>query len=91
MSKRSSKISALLILAVLLVMESLAAAQQSPVQAPTPPWYRPGPWYMWGDGYGWHFWWIPCLLMLLFIVVGCGAMYFLGRRDRSHGADRPHY
>ena len=59
-----------------------AFAQQAPTPAPSPPdWYwRPGPWHMWGDSYGWHFWWMP-FLMMLFMLLVCGAViYFLFAR-----------
>jgi putative membrane protein len=31
---------------------------------------------MWGDGYGWHFWWMP-FLMILFMLLVCSAFVYL--------------
>ena len=59
-----------------------AFAQQT--QQSTGPWDWPGPWHMWSGG--WGFWWIFPLFML-FMIVFCVAMFFVGHR--SGGA--PHH
>ena len=65
-----------------------ALAQQSqPAPAPEPYYYRPGPWMMWGDGYGWHGWWMfP--MMLLFFMLACGAVFYLGHALSRRGSGR---
>jgi uncharacterized membrane protein len=72
--------------AVISVLVSVAFAQplvtfaqqsQSPNAPQGPPWYGPGPWQMWDDGYGWPFWWIGPVMMMLFLVLICGAVIYL--------------
>jgi hypothetical protein len=64
---------------IALTLLSPASAQQTPQPAPPPSW-----WYSWGEGYGWSFWWI-CPLMMLFMMLMCGGMFFrhMSSRDRS--------
>src|SRR5271166_57829 len=84
------KLAARLTLCIIIVMGPLQAlAQTQAPSAPQPPvWWCPGPWWMWGDGYGWQYWWICPLMMLLMIVV-CGAVFFIARR--SWGAGSHHW
>jgi uncharacterized membrane protein len=63
-------------------LRAIAQQSQQPA-APQPPQWGPGPWMMWSDG--WAFWWI-CPLMMLFIVLVCGAVFLFARR--SHGSSR---
>lgn len=57
----------------------LAFAQQTQQPSPQqPPWGWPGPWHMWSGG--WGFWWIFPLFMLFMIVI-CAAIFFLGHRS----------
>lgn len=83
------KLSLLLVPAAVLFTQPLPAfAQQSqPPNAPqAPQWYGPGPWHMWGDGYGWPFWWIGPVMMMLFMVLICGAfIYFMFSRHSPSG------
>jgi uncharacterized membrane protein len=66
----------------------LAFAQQT--QQPTgprqPAWDWPGPWHMWSGG--WGLWWIFPLFMLFMIII-CVAVFFLGHR--SGGGGRHHW
>jgi putative membrane protein len=56
----------------------LALGQQAqPIGPQQPPWDWPGPWHMWSGG--WGFWWIFPLFML-FMVILCIAIFFLGHR-----------
>jgi putative membrane protein len=66
-----------------------AVAQQTPQQpAPPPPeWYGPGPWHLWNEGHSWQFWWI-CPLMMLFMLVVFGGIFFFARRSLGEG---PHH
>lgn len=90
-----NRIAACLGLGSALLLAPLAAlAQQTQPAAPPPDayYYRPGPWnMMWGDGYAWHGWWMfP--MMLLFFVLACGAVFYLGhalsrRAGARSGAD----
>lgn len=78
------KLSALPLLGFIVLVEPLQAiAQQAPQPAsPRPPqWYWNGPWYWHGPWYGWQFWWI-CPLMMLFMFIVFGAIFFLFRRHR---------
>ena len=64
-----------------LLLPLLALAQQA--QQPTTPQQAPywlGPWHMWSGG--WGFWWIFPLFML-FMVIVCVAIFFLGHRSGS--------
>ena len=88
------KLSTLPILTFLVLIEPLEAiAQQTqPPNAPQPPqWYSgPVPWHMWSDGYGWHFWWaFP--LMMLFMVLICGAFFFFFCSARRSWINEPHH
>ena len=81
--------SALPFAAALLIAGPLQAlAQQAPPPpTPQPPqWYwGPGPGHMWGDGYGWHFWWMPPVMMLFMLLVFGAVFYFmLGHRPGHH-------
>ena len=68
---------------ILTVQPLLALAQtQSPTAPQSPSWYGPGPAWMWGDGYGWRYWWI-CPLMMLFMIVVFGVIFFIVRRSRN--------
>jgi putative membrane protein len=60
----------------------LALAQQTQ----QPPWDWHGPGHMWGGG--WGFWWIFPLFMLFMIII-CVAIFFLGHR--SGGGGHHHY
>ena len=83
------RLSALLILLFIALMAPLQALSQTqPPTAPQfPAGYGPGPWMMWGNGYGWQFWWI-CPLMMLFMIVVFGAIFFSVRRSWSDGLHR---
>ena len=83
------RLSALLILLFIALMAPLQALSQTqPPTAPqSPQWYGPGPWMMWGNGYGWQYWWI-CPLMMLFMIVVFGAMFFGVRRSWGDGSHR---
>ena len=78
----ATKFSALLTLAFLAMLQPLLALAQQ-AQQPTDPqqllWNCPGAWHMWGGGWGWGFWWIFPLFML-FMVILCVAIFFLGHR-----------
>ncbi len=84
------KLPAYLFLCFIVVMPPLQVvaqqAQQQPAAQP-PQWYGPGPWQMWNDGYGWQFWWI-CPLMMLFMFVVIGGIFFFGRRLSGDGWHR---
>jgi putative membrane protein len=73
----SATISALRILCFVLAMEPLQALAQTP----TRPWW-------WDDGYAWPFWWI-CPLMMLFMIVVFGAVFFMLRKSGSHSWQPP--
>ena len=75
----------LLAFVVLLAPLQAIAQQQSPPTGPQPPYfYGPGPWHMWGDG-GFQFWWI-CPLMMLFMLLIFGIIFFLVRRSSTDGS-----
>lgn len=76
------KLSALPILAFILLTEPLQAiAQQTqPTSPPDRYYYGPGPWHMWGDGFAWPFWWIGPVMMLMFLALVCGAVFFFFAR-----------
>ncbi len=83
------KLSALPILAFILLIEPLQAiAQQTPAPTgPQPPqgYYWPGPGHMWGNGYGWHNWGMfPA--MLLFVLLICAIIFFVARRSCPYGS-----
>ena len=73
----------LLVFVVLVAPLLRAIAQQQPPQtAPQPPYiYWPAPWHMWGGGY--HFWWI-CPLMMLFMLLIFGIIFFFVLREPHH-------
>ena len=90
------KLSALPVLASIVLIEPLRAiAQQTqPAPPPQPPewYYGPGPWHMWGghmwnDGYGWPLWWMFPMMLLFMLLVG-GAIFFVAWRASAHG---PHH
>ena len=83
----ASRLAALPILAAAFVLEPLLAiAQQAQQTQPPPQAYFPPGHMMW-YGYGWPFWWMfP--MMMLFVLVVCGAMFFMSWRSGSHG---PHH
>lgn len=69
-------------LSVALPLLAVAQTTAKPDAPQLPQWpHSHGHWHMWGDHPGWHFWWMP-LMMLLFIVMIFVAMrYFrFGRR-----------
>jgi putative membrane protein len=77
---------------VSVALPLLAVAQATnPVAPQSPQWpHSHGPGYMWGDHPGWHFWWMP-LMMLTFVVIILVAMRFFGfgrRWPMMHGASR---
>lgn len=81
------KLSALPILTFILLIEPLQAiAQQTQPTAPQPPqgYYWPGPWHMWSDGYGGPFWWGGPLMMVLFLLVIFGSIFFFARGLCGH-------
>ncbi|MHC4435141.1 MAG: SHOCT domain-containing protein [Planctomycetota bacterium] len=45
-------------------------------------------WHMWGDNPGWHFWWMP-LILLLFFVMFLVVMRFFRFDRRWHMAHWP--
>ena len=81
------KLATLPILIFILVTAPLQAiAQQQTAPQPPQAYYGPGPWHMWNDGYGWHFWWMfP--LMILFMVLFCGVIFFFARGVFAHGGN----
>lgn len=88
------KLSALPVLAFILIMEPLQAiAQQTqPAAPPERYYYGPGPWHMWSDGYTWPFWWIGPIMMMVFLLVVFAAVFFFARRacgfEMGHGTSR---
>ncbi|MGD0024195.1 MAG: SHOCT domain-containing protein [Xanthobacteraceae bacterium] len=74
-----------LLVFVVLVAPLQAMAQQQPLPtAPQPPYiYWPGP--MWGYGGGFQFWWI-CPLMMLFMFLIFGIIFFFVRRSWADGS-----
>jgi len=70
-----TKCSAFLTFALFALLHPLLAFAQQPQQ---PPWDWPGHWHMWHGGLG--FWWIFPLFML-FIIIICVAIFFLGHRS----------
>ncbi len=86
----SQKLSAYFFSCIIVSMSPLqAVAQQTQQQSTSQPsqWYGPGPWQMWNDGYAWQFWWV-CLLMMLFMLVVVGCIFFFAR---SHLGNGPHH
>jgi putative membrane protein len=79
------KLAALPALAFIVLIEPLQALAQQAAPQPQPPqgYYGPGPWHMWHGGYG-HFWWMFPMMMLFFILV-CGVIFFVGCRFSGHG------
>jgi putative membrane protein len=71
-----TNLSASLTLAFSSLFHPLRAFAQQTQQA-TGPGDWPGPWRMWSGG--WGFWWIFPLIML-FMIVFCVAMFFVGHR-----------
>ena len=84
------KLSALPLVAFIVITEPLRAiAQQTAPQPPQdylPPhgYFAHGPWDMWHYGYGWHFWWMFPLMMLFMIVI-FAVIFFLARGFYGHG------
>ena len=78
-SEAAPKPSALLTAAFLGMSQPLLALgqQAQPTGPQQAPWDWPGPWHMWSGG--WGFWWIFPLFML-FMVILCVAIFFLGHR-----------
>lgn len=88
------KLSTLSIFASILLMQPLQAIAQQTQQPAAPPqgYYWPGPWHMWNDGYSWPFWWIGPLMMFVFLLFICAAVFFFGRGfcgHRMHQAGSP--
>ena len=78
------KLAALSVLVFIAVIEPFQAMAQQPVQSAPQPYYGPGPWHMWNDGYGWHVWgMLP--LMVLFMLLVCGAVFLFARRPCGYG------
>lgn len=70
------KLSTLLLLGLFVLAEPLQAIAQ---QSPQPPqWHWQGPWH------GTQFWWI-CPLMILFMFLVFGAIFFFVRRSWPEG------
>jgi len=80
------KLSTLAIFAFILLMQPLQviAQQTQPPAAPPQGYYWPGPWHMWNDGYGSPFWWIGPLMMFVFLLFICAAVFFFGRGFCGH-------
>jgi uncharacterized membrane protein len=78
------KLATLPILAFSALIEPLEAIAQQTTAQPPHAYYGYGPWHMWNDGFGWHFWWMPPLMVLFFLLV-CGAMFLFGHRLCGHG------
>jgi putative membrane protein len=72
-----TKRSAFLTMAFFTLFHPLLAFAQQPTGPQQPPWDWPGPWHMWSGG--WGFWWIFPLFMLFMIII-CVAIFFLGHR-----------
>ena len=66
----------LILFAVALGASTLAGAQPA---ADPPSWYWP---HMWGGG--WGMWWFFPLLMCLFMIAMCVAMFFAMSRGGGH-------
>ena len=78
------KLSALPLLAFIVLMEPLQAIAQQTAPQPPQGYYGLGPWHMWSGGYGGHFFWMfP--LMMLFLLLACGAVFLIARRSCGHG------
>jgi uncharacterized membrane protein len=77
------KLAALSVFAFIVFFEPLQAIAQ---QAAPPPqgYYGNGPWHMWNDGFGWHFWWMPPMMILFFLLV-CGVIFLFAHRLSGHG------
>ena len=75
-----TKHSAFLTLGLFALFHSSLAFAQQPTGPQQPPWDWPGPWHMWSGV--WAFWWIFPLFMLFMIIV-CVVIFFLGHRSGS--------
>ena len=73
-----TKRSAFLTVVFFALFHPLLALAQQPTGPQQPPWDWPGPWHMWG----WGFWWIFPLFMLFMMII-CAAIFFLGHRSGS--------
>ena len=81
----SKRLAALPMLTFMLVLEPLLAiAQQTESPGPPQASYGPGPWHMWSGAYGWPFWWMFPLMMLFMLLV-CGVVFFVMGRGFGHG------
>jgi hypothetical protein len=63
------KLSALPVLAFIVLIEPLQAIAQQAAPPPPQGYYGPGPWHMWDGGFGHGFWMFP--LMMLFLGLAC--------------------
>ncbi len=81
MLKNLSVLPVVLFTALMSALPALAQTQQQQPALPPTDYYGPGPWHMWGGGYwggGWPFWGMfP--MMLLFFVLFCFVVFYLGR------------
>lgn len=81
------RISALLILVAVTIMQPLlAVAQQTtkPDAPQLPQWPSGhGHWHMWGGNPGWHFWWMPLMMIIFFVLFFLAMRYF--HFDRGWG------
>lgn len=83
MMKKLSTLPLLVFVVLVAPLQAIAQQQQPPPTAPQPPYiYWPGPWHMWADGGGFQFWWI-CPLMMLFMFLIFGIIFFFVRRSKG--------
>lgn len=83
-----TKLSALPVLILILLSDSLQAiaqqAQPPVTPQPAPGYFGDGPWHMWGGGYGWPHWWIGPPMMLIFVAICVAMMFFMMRGRMMH-------
>jgi putative membrane protein len=81
------RLSALPILAFVVLVEPLQAIAQQTQPPASQPW--PGPWHMWGDGYGW--WGGPFMMMFFWVfVIGAIVLVIMLLARGTQPMDRYH-
>ena len=77
---------------VSVALPFLTFAQTARPEAPqSPQWpHSHGHWPMWGDHPGWHFWWMPVMMILFFVLLFVAIRFFGGCRrwPMMHGPSR---
>jgi uncharacterized membrane protein len=86
MKTKRSALLAVVFFALFHPLLAFAQQTQQPTGPRQPAWDWPGPWHMWSGG--WGLWWIFPLFMLFMIII-CVAVFFLGHR--SGGGGRHHW